>query len=621
MKHLFLVLTLFLSISWSKAQNFENLTFGTDNSLEVITWNIEFFPHNGDLTVTYLSQIIEALDADIIAFQEVAEVDVFYQMINAIDGYDAFVGTTDDLIKLAYAYKTEVIQLNAVYEIYTGSEYYLPYLRRPLVMECTYKNENFVIINNHFKAMGDGILDTEDSYDEENRRWVATNLLKEYIDTNFPNEHVIVVGDLNVINTDEYAHNVFQSILDDPDNYAFADYDIAVGSNTEWSYPDYPSHIDHIIITNEIFDAFYANSSSTSTLKIEDHFTGGWYEYKQNISDHRPVALKLFLNETVIFNKNFEDQSLTSGGWTTHNVTGAQTWTIPETQFGLNNSYCAYMNGFDGNSAQENENWLVSPAFSPDEFNNLTLSFWNTSGYSGPELKLYWSGNYSGDPQTAVWTEINNVQWHDGVTSWDWTFSEILDLSSLTGSSAHIAFKYTSTSQQAAAWELDDIVLSYSDNNNTYNISASAIPSSGGTIAGAGSYSYGETAELTATPEPNYSFVNWTENENEVSSDADYSFTVTENRTLKANFTTTTDINAPEKEGFVIRPNPAKDFIRINNIKKLDMQIFSSSGICVAVHNNINPNGWIDISDLNSGIYLVVLKTADNISCKKLIVR
>jgi len=90
---------------------------------------------------------------------------------------------------------------------------------------------------------------------------------------------------------------------------------------------------------------------------------------------------------------------------------------------------------------------------------------------------------------------------------------------------------------------------------------------------------------------------------------------------LKANFTTTTDINAPEKEGFVIRPNPAKDFIRINNIKKLDMQIFSSSGICVAVHNNINPNGWIDISDLNSGIYLVVLKTADNISCKKLIVR
>jgi len=189
MKHLFLVLTLFLSISWSKAQNFENLTFGTDNSLEVITWNIEFFPHNGDLTVTYLSQIIEALDADIIAFQEVAEVDVFYQMINAIDGYDAFVGTTDDLIKLAYAYKTEVIQLNAVYEIYTGSEYYLPYLRRPLVMECTYKNENFVIINNHFKAMGDGILDTEDSYDEENRRWVATNLVKEYIDNHFPNKN------------------------------------------------------------------------------------------------------------------------------------------------------------------------------------------------------------------------------------------------------------------------------------------------------------------------------------------------------------------------------------------------------------------------------------------------
>jgi hypothetical protein len=234
---------------------------------------------------------------------------------------------------------------------------------------------------------------------------------------------------------------------------------------------------------------------------------------------------------------------------------------------------------------------------------------------------LYWSGNYSGDPQTAVWTEIDNVQWHDGITDWVWTFSEILDLSALTGTSAHIAFKYTSTSQQAAAWELDDIVLSYSDNNNTYNISASANPPTGGAIAGAGTYSYGETVELTATPESNYTFVNWTENENEVSSDATYSFTVTENRTLKANFTTTTDIHAPENEGLVISPNPAKDFIRINNKKNIDVQIFSPSGICVAEHNNINSNGLIDISDLNSGIYLVLLKTADNIICKKLIIK
>lgn len=541
MKHLLILLVLSLSFSISKAQNFDNLTFGTGSSLEVITWNIQFFPYNDDLTVGYLSQIIPALDADIIAFQEVVEIDVFSQMIDNIDGYDAFTGTTDDLIKLAYVYKTDVIQIMDVYEIYTGSEYFLPFLRRPLVMECMYEGENFVIINNHFKAMGDGILDPDDPDDEENRRWVATNLLKEYVDDNFANENVIIVGDLNDVITDEYPHNVFQSLINDPENYAFADYEIAVGSETEWSYPDYPSHIDHIIITNELFDEFSAPNSIVHTLKIEEHFPGGWYEYKQNISDHRPVGLKLFPDNTVVFSKDFEDQSLTSGGWTTHNVTGAQTWTIPETQYGHNNTYCAYINGYS-NSPQENENWFVSPAFSPDEFDNLTLSFWNTSGYSGPGLQLLWSDNFSGDPQTAVWTEIDNVQWHDGNTNWVWTFSEMIDLSHLTGSTAYIAFKYTSTSQQAAAWELDDIVLSSTGNgnNNTYDISASANPPSGGSVAGGGTYLSGETVEMTAMPETNYSFVNWTENGDVVATDADYSFTATQNRYLIANFSTET---------------------------------------------------------------------------------
>ncbi len=331
MRHLFLFITLSFLMIWSKAQNFENLSFGTDKSLEVVTWNIQFFPHNGNLTVEYLTQMIQALDADIIAFQEVAEVDVFQEMINNIDGYNAFTGTTDDLIKLAYVYKTDVIQLNSGYEIYTEAEFFLPFLRRPLVMECMYKGKDFVIINNHFKAHGDGILDMDNSDDEENSRWVATNLVKEYIDNNFPNENVIVVGDLNDVITDEQPHNVFQSILDDPGNYAFADYDIATGSNADWSYPDYPSHIDHIIISNEIFDDFHKQSSTVSTLKIEENFSGGWYDYKQNISDHRPVALKLFTNEDVVFSKDFEDQSLMSGGWTTHNVTGAETWIIPET--------------------------------------------------------------------------------------------------------------------------------------------------------------------------------------------------------------------------------------------------------------------------------------------------
>ena len=71
---------------------------------------------------------------------------------------------------------------------------------------------------------------------------------------------------------------------------------------------------------------------------------------------------------------------------------------------------------------------------------------------------------------------------------------------------------------------------------NAYNVFAMANPSVGGTVSGAGAYDYGETVTLTATPNANYGFVNWTENGVEVSTEASYSFTVEGSRSLVANF-------------------------------------------------------------------------------------
>ena len=69
-----------------------------------------------------------------------------------------------------------------------------------------------------------------------------------------------------------------------------------------------------------------------------------------------------------------------------------------------------------------------------------------------------------------------------------------------------------------------------------HTITATAEPSEGGTVSGAGDYEEGSTCTLTATANPTYSFVNWTEGGTEVSTDASYSFTVTADRTLVANF-------------------------------------------------------------------------------------
>ena len=70
----------------------------------------------------------------------------------------------------------------------------------------------------------------------------------------------------------------------------------------------------------------------------------------------------------------------------------------------------------------------------------------------------------------------------------------------------------------------------------TYVITALVNPANAGTITGAGTYNHGATATLTATANEGYAFINWTKNDVEVSTDATYSFTVTEAGDYVANF-------------------------------------------------------------------------------------
>jgi hypothetical protein len=132
-------------------------------------------------------------------------------------------------------------------------------------------------------------MNLNDDDDEETRRYIASNLLKQYVDNYFPDSNVIILGDLNDELIDGPNDNVFQMILDDSGNYLFTDMEIAQGNSTEWSYPSWPSHLDHILITNELFD----NNSYVEVIRIDDFMEGGFSQYDQNISDHRPVALKL----------------------------------------------------------------------------------------------------------------------------------------------------------------------------------------------------------------------------------------------------------------------------------------------------------------------------------------
>ena len=157
-------------------------------------------------------------------------------------------------------------------------------------------NNDFLIINNHFKCCGDGLLENENTSDEEYRRKISSELLKQYVDENLSEQKVIIIGDLNDELNDSTINNVFNSFLNDSTNYKFADMSIALGTETNWSYPNWPSHLDHIIITNEIFEIFSNPRSIIQTVHVENYFNGGKNEYNEYISDHLPVALQLQLN-------------------------------------------------------------------------------------------------------------------------------------------------------------------------------------------------------------------------------------------------------------------------------------------------------------------------------------
>ena len=297
MKRIILAFILLLTFNCKLfSQSLDDLTFGTDSTLEVMTWNIEWFPKKQQTTVDYVKTIIENLKVDVIAIQEIDDRAAFQQMLDDLVGWDGYC-VNGQYQGLGYVYNTNTVNISRIYEICTSNSHELP--RSPLVMEMTFNGQNFVIINNHLKCCGNGYLNTNDPEDEENRRLMGCNLLDMYISTNFPDDNVIVLGDMNDEITDETANNVFKTFINKPDEYRFIDMGIAEGSTANWSYPSWPSHLDHILVSNELFDEFEDENAVTTTIKIGYHLSGGFYQYDKYISDHRPVALKIKVKPNV----------------------------------------------------------------------------------------------------------------------------------------------------------------------------------------------------------------------------------------------------------------------------------------------------------------------------------
>jgi len=248
----------------TKNTNEDTLRSSEGVLLNVATWNVEQFPKSSS-TVIKMKELIESNNVHIYAFQELTDRSAFNQLGDVLEDY------TSVFVDVEYNLDYGFLIHDTLGLDYTTTTILPNLLRPPAVLSFIYKGEQYRIIDVHLKCCNDGI----------SRRKAAANDIHAYIMNNYQNEHVIMVGDYN---DDIYDDNVFDVFLNDPDNFLFADAPIQNGSSNNWSYPSWPSHLDHILISNEFFNYDYY----TSTWKADLEMTN----YENYVSDHRPVVIR-----------------------------------------------------------------------------------------------------------------------------------------------------------------------------------------------------------------------------------------------------------------------------------------------------------------------------------------
>ena len=153
--------------------------------------------------------------------------------------------------------------------------------------------------------------------------------------------------------------------------------------------------------------------------------------------------------------KDFNDNSISSGGWSQIQVNGDVLWSTSSAG-GAPNPYAKISNYISGNN-QVCETWLISPALDLSAALQPVLNFRNAYNYSGPKLELYVSTNYtSGAPNSGNWTKLSFT-----LSSGSWAFvsSGNIDLSAYKSSNTRMAFKYTGADNSGSTWEMDDLVV------------------------------------------------------------------------------------------------------------------------------------------------------------------
>lgn len=245
------------------------------SSFDIVTWNLEHYPLDYD-TPSIIRTVLDTTGVDIFAFQELQDPENMAIVIDSLPDWEFVYADVRYDLEIGFAYRPEEIVSISELELLFQDDS-SPFPREAVLATVKHINGREInLINVHLKCCDNGI----------ERRKIASEMMKEYIETELKGQDVIVLGDFNQeIDKD---NNPFSNFILDKENYRFADMDIALGSSEFWSYPSYGangSHIDHILLANGLLDL----EIETKTLTIDNCVS----HYELNVSDHLPVMTSL----------------------------------------------------------------------------------------------------------------------------------------------------------------------------------------------------------------------------------------------------------------------------------------------------------------------------------------
>jgi hypothetical protein len=203
----------------------------------------------------------------------------------------------------------------------------------------------------------------------------------------------------------------------------------------------------------EVRTSGYANFANEIVPSGTGSFIGIVAQYNDGLQLLIRDPQELIFSGTSPLVKTFNDQSITSGGWTTQVIEGSVDWA---TNFQGAESDYAFISNFSTGVASQV--WLISPS---NDFSNSTspsLGFRNAANYSGPNLETFISTNYDGvsSPSTATWTPVTAILSSGG---FEFVSSGVIDLSAFLNANTYIGFKYSAPLAGGKTWEIDNIII------------------------------------------------------------------------------------------------------------------------------------------------------------------